>query len=275
MSQFQYGTYKWGMAIDLDRCTGCQACVTACRIENNQPWVGEEEVAYGRSFQWIRVDRYWEGDYPNLKARYLPVLCQQCQNAPCEPVCPVYATYTDAEGISEQIYNRCVGTRFCGNNCPYSTRFFNWFDPKFPEEMTNYLNPLASVRTRGVMEKCNFCIHRIREQRHTAALAGRRLYDGEMTPACAQACPADVITFGDLNDTNSRVSQFFRDPRRYYLLEEIGTQPVVVYLKGYHREGGPGGGHAGVDPGPESLALGLDSSRQTREAEARDVVEVG
>ena len=154
---------QWAMVIDLDRCTGCEACVVACRVENNIPTVGPEEAAKGRSINWIRVERYFEGEYPDVKVKFMPVLCQHCEEAPCEPVCPVYATYHTDEGLNAQVYNRCVGTRYCANNCPYTVRFFNFFDPVWDAPLEKALNPEVSVRTRGVMEKCTFCIQRIRK----------------------------------------------------------------------------------------------------------------
>src|SRR5438270_7871706 len=154
--------HRWGMAIDLDRCTGCQACVVACHAENNLPVSTPESAAKGRTFHWIRVDRYYEGEFPNIKLKYMPVLCQQCDEAPCEPVCPVYATYHNPEGLNVQVYNRCVGTFYCANNCPYTVRYFNWFTPEWPEPLALQHNPDVAVRMGGVMEKCTFCIQRIK-----------------------------------------------------------------------------------------------------------------
>jgi len=222
---------RWGMVVDLDRCTGCQACVLACHAENNLPIVGEEGCEKDRAFNWIRVERYWEGEYPEAKARFLPVLCQHCTHAPCEPVCPVYATYHNPEGLNAQVYNRCVGTRYCANNCPYDVRFFNWFDPHWPEPMPMMLNPDVTVRSRGVMEKCTFCIQRINAVKEQAAIDGRPLGRDEVVPACAQACPPSVLIFGDLRDSESKVSKLTGDERRFQLLGELGTEPVVIYLK--------------------------------------------
>lgn len=227
------GKPKWGMVIDLDLCTGCQACVVACHAENNVPTVGEEEVARGRAMHWIRIQRYWEGEYPNVRARFIPVLCQQCERAPCEPVCPVFATYHSMEGhLNIQVYNRCIGTRYCANNCPYIARVFNWFTPYFPEPLNEQLNPDVTVRERGIMEKCTFCIQRIRRAEENAAAEGRTVRDGEIQPACVQSCPTDALVFGDLNDPESRVSQLARSKRAFRLLEELGTEPSVIYLKG-------------------------------------------
>ena len=222
---------QWGMIIDLDRCTGCEACVVACHAENNIPSVGEEEAAKGRAQHWIRVERYWEGEYPDVKAHFLPVLCQHCEAAPCETVCPVFATYHNPEGLNAQVYNRCVGTRYCANNCPYTVRFFNWFDPQWPAPLQEQLNPDVSVRSSGVMEKCTFCSQRIRRAEDQAKDEGREVRDGEVVPACAQSCPAEALVFGDLSDAGSRVAQLSKDPRGFRLLEESGTRPRVVYLK--------------------------------------------
>lgn len=223
---------RWAMVIDLDRCTGCQACVVACNAENNIPVVTELEAAYGRWMNWIHIERYWEGEYPNVRAKFTPVLCQQCGEAPCEPVCPVFATYHTEEGLNAQIYNRCIGTRFCGSACPYKVRTFNWFDPLFPEPLTEQLNPDVTVRSRGIMEKCTFCLQRIRRVEEQARAEQRPVDDGEVQPACAQTCPPGAIIFGDLNDPESRVSQLASSSRSFRLLEELGTKPAVIYLKG-------------------------------------------
>ncbi len=225
-------TPRWGMVIDLDRCTGCQACVVACHAENNVPVVGEEEAGYGRWMHWIIIERYWEGEYPTVKARFMPVLCQQCEEAPCEPVCPVFATYHNPEGLNAQIYNRCIGTRFCGNACPYKVRTYNWLRPEFPEPLTEQLNPDVTVRTRGIMEKCTFCIQRIRRTEQDARAQGRTVLDGEIQPACVQTCPSSALIFGDLNDLNSQASKLARSHRSFRLLDELGTKPAVIYLKG-------------------------------------------
>jgi molybdopterin-containing oxidoreductase family iron-sulfur binding subunit len=220
------------MIVDLDRCTGCQSCVVACHADNNIPVVGEEECTLKRSMHWIRIERYWEGEYPNVKARFMPVLCQQCTEAPCEPVCPVFATYHSPEGLNAQIYNRCIGTRFCGSACPYKVRVYNWFRAEFPEPLTEQLNPDVSVRTRGIMEKCSFCIQRIRRVELEAQAEGRDMDDAEIQPACVQTCPSSALIFGDLNNTDSRVSELARSQRSFRLLDELGTDPAVIYLKG-------------------------------------------
>jgi molybdopterin-containing oxidoreductase family iron-sulfur binding subunit len=223
---------RWGLVADLDRCTGCQACIVACHAENNVPVVGEKEAAYGRWLHWIIIQRYWEGEYPNVKARFMPVMCQQCTEAPCEPVCPVFATYHTAEGLNAQIYNRCIGTRFCGSACPYKARVYNWFDPEFQAPLSEQLNPDVTVRTRGIMEKCTFCIQRIRRVEIKAQAEGRKPTDGEIQPACVQTCPPSALIFGDLNDPDSQVSRLARSRRSFRLLPELGTDPGVIYLKG-------------------------------------------
>jgi len=231
---------KWGMAIDQDLCTGCQACVAACSMENNVPFVGEVDANYGRTMHWIRIERFWEGEYPNVKmTAYQPVMCQQCHKAPCEPVCPVFASvHSASEDTNLQVYNRCVGTRYCANNCPYQVRVFNWRDyqdaRKFPGLTTlqNQLNPDVTVRRRGVMEKCTFCIQRIHQAEDKAKSEGREVQDGEFTSACAQACPANAITFGRIDDPNSMVSLASESHRGSHMLEDLGTLPRVTYLAG-------------------------------------------
>jgi anaerobic selenocysteine-containing dehydrogenase/Fe-S-cluster-containing dehydrogenase component len=230
---------QWGMTIDLAKCTGCSACVTACYAENNIAIVGEEEIHRGREMTWMRIERYWEGADPAapaggaVEARFVPMLCQQCANAPCEPVCPVYAAYHTADGLNGQVYNRCVGTRYCANNCSYKVRYFNWYkynERSWPEPLNLQLNPDVTVRARGVMEKCTFCVQRIRGAQHQARMEGRPLKDGEFTTACAQACPSDAIVFGDLNDPQSRVRQASEGHRGYHVLEELNTRPAITYL---------------------------------------------
>jgi molybdopterin-containing oxidoreductase family iron-sulfur binding subunit len=227
---------RWGMAIDLARCTGCQACVTACYAENNIPTVGETEIGKGREMTWIRIERYWEGgEEPGepVTARFIPMLCQHCSNAPCEPVCPVYAAYHTPDGLNGQVYNRCVGTRYCANNCPYKVRYFNWYkynQVSWPEPLHLQLNPDVTVRARGVMEKCTFCIQRIRGAQNDARLENRALRDGDVVTACAQACPSDAIVFGDVNDPASRVARLHQDPRGYRVLEDLNTRSAITYL---------------------------------------------
>ena len=228
--------FKWGMVIDVDRCTGCEACVVACQAENNIPLNEEDRFHQGRAIEWIRIERYWEGEYPDVKAKFLPVLCQHCDNAPCEPVCPVYATYHNDQGMNVQVYNRCVGTRYCANNDPYQVRFFNFWEPEWPESLENQLNPDVTVRTRGLMEKCSFCIQRIRRTERDLKNDGRDLRDGELQPACAQTCPTDALVFGNMKDPESRVSKLAKSDRHYKLLETLGTEPNVIYLKKVERD---------------------------------------
>jgi Fe-S-cluster-containing dehydrogenase component len=229
---------KWGMVIDQDLCMGCQACVTACAMENNLSFVGESDAGYGRTMHWIRTERFWTGTYPNISTGYQPMLCQQCGHAPCEPVCPVFASvHSESEQTNVQVYNRCIGTRYCANNCPYQVRAFNWRDFPRPDPLRNQFNPDVTVRRRGVMEKCTFCIQRIRRVEDLAHSENRDVLDGEVQPACAQACPADAIIFGRIDDPNSQVSRLSPNNRGYKMLEDLGTLPRVTYLKG-------GSGHA-------------------------------
>jgi Fe-S-cluster-containing dehydrogenase component len=225
---------RWTMIVDLDLCTGCGACVIACHAENNLPIVSEREVARGRAMHWIHLERYWDGAYPRIQARFLPLMCQQCELAPCEPVCPVYATqHSEREHLNLQVYNRCVGTRYCQNNDPYKVRFFNFFDPVFDEPLQQQLNPDVTVRSAGVMEKCTFCVQRIRRAEERALVENRELGDGEAVPACVQTCPPSALVFGDLNDPESQVSRILENnPRSFRLLEHLGTEPSVYYLKG-------------------------------------------
>ncbi len=224
--------YAWTMTIDLDRCTGCGACVTACQAENNIPIVGEKELGNGRQMQWIRIERYWDGDYPNAKLSFIPMLCQHCDSAPCETVCPVSATYHNQDGLNTQIYNRCIGTRSCAVYCPYEVRYFNYYDHHWPAPLEQQLNPDVTVREKGVMEKCTFCIQRIRQAKDHAKDDGRRrVRDGEVQPACVQTCPSEAMVFGDRKDPDSKVSKLMHDERAYRVLEDLNTLPSVVYLK--------------------------------------------
>jgi Fe-S-cluster-containing dehydrogenase component len=223
--------HRWGMAIDLDRCTGCEACVVACHAENNLPVIEPEEAARGRSVHWIRVDRYYEGEFPDVKVKYMPVLCQHCDDAPCEPVCPVYATYHNPEGLNVQVYNRCVGTRYCANNCPYSVRFFNFFEPHWDSPLELQHNPDVAVRMVGVMEKCTFCVQRVQRGKRDAKEAGHPVADGAIQPACVQSCPAEAMVFGDLSDRESKVSSLAESGRATRLLEDLGVKPKVFYLQ--------------------------------------------
>ncbi len=229
------------MVIDVDRCTGCNGCVLACQAENNIPLNYQTEYERNRAIAWIRVERYWEGEFPDVKARFIPVLCQHCENAPCEPVCPVYATYHNPEGLNVQVYNRCVGTKYCANGCPYLVRFFNWYEPVWPESLRNHLNPDVTVRSRGIMEKCSFCIQRIRRGIRQASRENRQVRDGDIQTACQQACPTEAIVFGDFNDSNSRVSRMKGDERAYKLLDHLNTEPSVVYLAAVDKDKKPAG----------------------------------
>jgi len=230
-------SHKWGMVIDLDRCTGCEACVVACRAENNIPTVGPDQAARERAIHWIRIERYWEGEFPEVRLRFRPVLCQQCEAAPCESVCPTYASHHTSEGLNAQIYNRCIGTRYCGNACPYTVRFFNFFNPVWEKPFHLQLNPDVSIREVGVMEKCTFCIQRIQAAEIQAEAERRPLKENEFTTACAQSCPPKALVFGDLNDPDSEAARLARSNRGTKLLGELGTKPAVTYLERESWEG--------------------------------------
>ncbi len=235
----KYPEHRWGMTVDVDRCTGCQACVVACQSENNVPVVGKPQVAYGRVQHWLRLERWEEGKPDHPENMFLPMFCQHCEVAPCEPVCPVYAAYHTQEGLNAQIYNRCVGTRYCGNNCPYHVRRFNWFYYTWPSPLELQLNPDVTVRQLGVMEKCTMCVQRIIKGKDEARDAGRPVKDGDIQTACQQTCPTQAIGFGDLKDEGSAVAKLSLSPRGYHVLEELGTRPAVTYLKKVVRaEGG-------------------------------------
>jgi anaerobic selenocysteine-containing dehydrogenase/Fe-S-cluster-containing dehydrogenase component len=244
-----YGEYsnaqpRWAMAIDLERCTGCSACITACYAENNIGIVGPEQVAKGRILQWMRLERYFEGEGEDLQTRFLPMLCQHCGTAPCEPVCPVYAAYHTPDGLNAQVYNRCVGTRYCANNCPYKVRVFNWFTWEWPEPLNWQLNPDVTVREKGVMEKCTFCVQRIRKAENEARLEERGVRDGDITPACAQTCPGEAIVFGNIRDPNARVTRVAASGRGYRVLDFLNTQSAVIYLRKISEHADePAGGH--------------------------------
>ena len=228
----QYPDHRWGMSIDLDSCTGCSACVIACQAENNIPVVGQDEVRRQREMHWLRIDRYYSGSDEAPGVAHQPMLCQHCDHAPCETVCPVIATSHTDEGLNEQIYNRCVGTRYCANNCPYKVRRFNWFDYPHEDRLQNLVfNPNVTVRSRGVMEKCTFCVQRIEETKIEGRRTGTPLADGAVKSACQQVCPAEAIVFGDLHDSKSRVAALARSGRAYRVLEDLGTAPAVRYLK--------------------------------------------
>lgn len=257
--EYDYTTgHKWGMAIDLNACTGCGACVVSCHIENNVPVVGRAEIRLRREMHWMRIDRYYsfytpekyltrekEIDkmenslYDNIRVVHAPVMCQHCDHAPCETVCPVLATTHSIEGLNQMTYNRCIGTKYCGNNCPYKVRRFNWFRYNDNDQFDNYfnndlgkmvINPDVTVRTRGVMEKCSFCVQRIQAGKLSAKREGRKVKDGEIKTACAAACPANAIVFGDMNDPNSEISKLYKNERAYHMLEEVGIKPSVSYL---------------------------------------------
>ncbi|WP_297452242.1 4Fe-4S dicluster domain-containing protein [Ferrovum sp.] len=254
--QYDDAPYKWAMVIDLDSCIGCNACTVACYAENNLPVVGKERFGKGQAMHWIRIERYWgEGDtmtseFPDHGAQYLPMLCQQCEAAPCEPVCPVGATHHSPDGLNTQVYNRCVGSRYCSANCPYKVRYFNWWnypDRAWPNPLELQLNPDVTVRSKGVMEKCTFCMQRLRAGMDKAKTEGRILADGEVLTACAQACPTSAITFGNLADKKSKVARMWKNQqvdlakdsqekseegiRGYRILEELNTYPSIVYLE--------------------------------------------
>ncbi|MFM2408244.1 MAG: hypothetical protein RL358_986 [Pseudomonadota bacterium] len=258
--------YKWAMSIDLDACTGCNACSVACYAENNLPVVGKEKYAAGHSMHWMRIERYWPVDdttslepatreFPDQGAQFLPMMCQQCEAAPCETVCPVGATNHTPDGLNSQAYNRCVGSRYCSANCPFKVRYFNWYDYPttenvWPAEMTQQLNPDITLRSKGVMEKCTFCVQRIRAGERSVKNEGRVLKDGEVQTACQQVCPTGAITFGNLIDTESKVHQQWKaqrveltadeqekdkegdsELRGYRILEELRAYPSVMYME--------------------------------------------
>jgi len=225
--------YKWGMSIDLSRCTGCSACVLSCYSENNIPVTGKDEVWRGREMSWLRIDRYYEGEIDNPKAHFMPVMCQHCENAPCENVCPVNATTHSPEGLNDMAYNRCIGTRYCSDNCPFKVRRFNWFENwehKIRDPQQLALNPDVTVRSRGVIEKCSMCVQRINEQRQLAKIEGREVDENDLKTACQQGCPADAITFGDLNNKKTKVSKLVSTERSYTMLGEVNIHPRINYL---------------------------------------------
>lgn len=248
--------HRWAMVINLDLCIGCNACSTACYAENNLAVVGKERFEKGQAMHWMRIERYWdqgEKDYPEEGASFLPMMCQQCGAATCEPVCPVAATYHTPDGLNAQVYNRCIGSRYCSNNCPFRVRYFNfysYYESSWPEPLNQQLNPDLSVRDKGVMEKCTFCVQRIRTVKDAARREDRSVQDGEAVTACAQACPTSAIVFGDTMDESSRVNKLWKkhqvergvyqqtkhakkDPelRGYRIFEELNVDPSVVYLE--------------------------------------------
>ena len=256
--------HRWGMTIDLTTCTGCSGCVTACHIENNVPVVGKDEVRRHRDMHWMRIDRFFASDYSlkkgeeegtgviesyrrmedpalNPQTVHMPMMCQHCNHAPCETVCPVAATTHSNEGLNQMTYNRCIGTRYCANNCPYKVRRFNWFNypgykkfgnfnPAQDSLMRMVLNPDVTVRSRGVMEKCSMCVQRIQSGKLEAKKDGTPVADGSIVTACAEACPTNAISFGDLNDKGSNVQSISQNNRAYHALEEIGVKPNIFYM---------------------------------------------
>lgn len=245
--------HRWAMSINLDLCIGCNACSTACYAENNLAVVGKERFAKGHAMHWLRIERYWDEDskeHPDAGASFIPMMCQQCGTATCEAVCPVAATYHTPDGLNAQVYNRCIGSRFCSNNCPFRVRYFNFFsyyESSWPEPLNLQLNPDLTVRDKGVMEKCTFCVQRIRVAKDKAKMENRKVVDGEFMSACAQACPTSAIVFGDTLDAESKVSKLWKqhqvkrgvfkqskeDPqlRGYRVFEELNVDPSVMYLE--------------------------------------------
>jgi len=236
--QHESDQHAWGMAIDLNRCNGCSACLIGCQAENNVPVVGKEEVYLRREMHWIRIDRYYKGPADNPETVFQPMMCQHCGNAPCESVCPVLATVHSSDGLNQQVYNRCVGTRYCANNCPYKVRRFNWFlfnnndefDFHFNDDLGKMvINPDVTVRSRGVIEKCSLCIQMTQKSILDAKREGREVRDEEFQTACANACDTGALVFGDINDKESEVSKLKESNRVYHLLESVGTRPNVFY----------------------------------------------
>ncbi len=254
-----HAEYKWAMSIDLDACTGCNACTVACYAENNLPVVGKDKFNAGQQMHWMRIERYWDEDkrdFPDQGAQFLPMMCQHCEAAPCETVCPAGATNHTADGLNSQVYNRCIGSRYCSANCPFKVRYFNWYDYPttdnvWPAEMTEQLNPDVTVRGKGVMEKCTFCVQRLERAKNNARTEGRLVKDGEVQTACQQACPTNAISFGNLVEPESKVAKQWAHQqvelaregqakdeqeggsklRGYRIFEELRAYPSVMYLE--------------------------------------------
>ncbi len=221
---------KWAMVIDLDKCTGCGDCMAACKLENNIAIVDPDEANRGRVMYWMDMITVYEGEYPDIRLKRVPKPCYHCDNPPCTKVCPVHATYRNEEGLVGQIYHRCIGCRYCMAACPYTAKVFNWYEPKWPAEFEACLNPDVSRRMKGVVEKCSFCAHRLIKVKEQADLERRPIADGEYLPACAESCPADAIYFGDLENKQSKVFKLASSSRAYRDLEDLGTEPKVIYL---------------------------------------------
>lgn len=221
---------KWAMVIDLDKCTGCGDCMAACKVENNIAIVSSQEANEGRVMFWMDMITHYEGEYPNIKVKRIPKPCFHCDNPPCTKVCPVHATYKNEEGLVGQIYNRCIGCRYCMAACPYTAKVFNWYDPEWPDEFKSCFNPDVSVRSVGVVEKCSFCSHRLIKVKENADIEEREIYDGEYSPACGESCPTNAIYFGDLENKESQVYNLSRSSRSFREMENLGTEPKVIYL---------------------------------------------
>ncbi len=227
----QAAGHRWGMVIDLDKCTACGACMVSCAVENNQMPGGPREAALGRVIRWLKILPTTEVEGDRVRRSLIPMPCQQCDNPPCTRVCPTSATFLSPEGIVGQVYDRCIGCRYCVNACPYTCKFFNWGDPQWPGEGGFAPNPDVSLREKGVVEKCLFCHHRLQRARDKTRSEGRDLRPGDYVPACVEACPAQAILFGDLHDPRSEVSRASLDHRAYRMLEDLGTKPKVIYLR--------------------------------------------